>query len=95
MRLAKNVLNQIIKDGSAINPECLIGFNIKDLPIKKHEFRMWPYRYMLMQLENIKNEIARLILLARQSWYNKKIIDGMLYKREAEKLTQSISTYII
>ena len=44
-------VDHMISSGAAINPECLIGFNIKDLPIKKHKFRMWPHKYIFMYLD--------------------------------------------
>ena len=48
-------LDKMINEGAAINPEMLLGYNIKDLPIKKHNFRMWPWRYILMHLDPIRN----------------------------------------
>lgn len=48
-------LNKMIDEGAPVNPECLLGYNIKDLPNKRHEFRMWPYRYAIDNLLNIRN----------------------------------------
>lgn len=48
-------LDSMIANGAAVNPELLIGYNVKDLPNKRHDFRMWPYKYMLMHLADIRN----------------------------------------
>lgn len=48
-------LDNMIKDGAAINPELLLGYNVKDLPNQRHDIRMWPYKYILMYLADIRN----------------------------------------
>ena len=48
-------LQNIIDCGASVIPESLIGFNVKDLPIRKHDFRMWIYRYMMWELDKIRN----------------------------------------
>jgi hypothetical protein len=48
-----NNVDKMILDGAAINPECLIGFNIKDIPKQKHNFRMWPHKYIYMYLDSM------------------------------------------
>jgi hypothetical protein len=48
-------LDRMILEGAAINPELLLGYNIKDLPNKRHDLRMWPYKYILMYLADHRN----------------------------------------
>lgn len=48
-------LNKIIAEGAPVNPECLLGYNIKDVPNKRHDFRMWPYKYAIDTLLNLRN----------------------------------------
>jgi hypothetical protein len=49
-------LQNMIDAGASVIPESLIGFNIKDLPIKKHNFRMWIYKYIMMELSKVSNQ---------------------------------------
>ena len=48
-------LQSMIDSRASVIPESLIGFNVKDLPIKTHNFRMWIYRYMMMELDKVRN----------------------------------------
>lgn len=46
-------LENMINEGAAVIPECLIGYNIKDLPIKKQNFRIWAWKYVYIILSDI------------------------------------------
>ena len=48
-------LDKIIKDGAAINPECLLGFNAvkhHNIPMKFHNWKFYKWQHVLWILNN-------------------------------------------